>query len=268
MGENKAFNIAIDKTYNTDQQMMKEAGHVMGEQVREQFVPTCDKHLLDKWTKGAGYAVELSAASGSVTGKNLITALLAIETHYNNKFVDINNRYVAVRFADLALLRDSDRWANVEAQTDKFLVRGKFEEFGTLKVFGMPDAWFPAGARMVAFQSKAVLAPMKIKTTRIITDSERIDGAILQGHFYYDGFVVGRRCDGVVVVVDKGLKSAAPTISGNTITGSGTVYYTTDGSDPRYSATRKVYSTAIEGAEVIKAVAYEEGKFVSDVVEN
>ena len=26
MGENKAFNIAIDKTYNTDQQMMKEAG--------------------------------------------------------------------------------------------------------------------------------------------------------------------------------------------------------------------------------------------------
>ena len=107
-----------------------------------------------------------------------------------------------------------------------------------------------------------------ISSPKLSISAERIDGAILQGHFYYDGFVIGRRCDGVVVVVDKGLKSAAPAISGNTITGSGTVYYTTDGSDPRYSATRKVYSAAIEGAEVIKAVAYEEGKFVSDVVEN
>ena len=272
MGENKAFNIAIDKTYNTDQQMMKEAGHVMGEQVKEQFVPTCDKHLLEKWTKEAGYTVELAAAGASVTGKNLITGLLEIETHYNNKFVDINDRYVAVRFADLALIRDADRWANVEAQTDKYLVRGKFEEFGTLKVFGMPDAWFPAGARMVAFQSKAVLAPMKIKTTRIITDSERIDGAILQGHFYYDGFVIGRRCDGVVVVVDKALKVATPTITvgdaTTTVASSGAeIYYTTDGSDPRYSATRKKYSAAFANAEVVKAVAYANGKFVSDVAE-
>lgn len=269
MGENKSFNIAIDKTYNTDQQMMKEAGHVMGEQVREQFVPTCDKHILKKWAEGAGHTVELGAATTSVTGKTLITGLLALETHYNNKFVDLNNRYVAVRFADLALLRDSDRWANVEAQTDKYLVRGKFEEFGTLKIFGMPDDWFPANVRMLAFQSKAVLSPMKIKTTRIITDSENIDGAILQGHFYYDAFVVGRRCDGVATVVDKGLKLATPTIavgdSTTTITGTGDVYYTTDGSDPRYSVSRKKYSAAFENADTVKAVAYQDGKFVSDV---
>lgn len=273
MGQNKSFNIAIDKTYNTDQQMMKKAGHVMGEQIKEQFVPTCDKHVLGKWAEGAGYTVELAAANGSVTGKNLITALLGIETHYNNKFVDINDRYVAVRFADLALIRDADRWANVEKQTDKYLVKGEFDKFGTLKVFGMPDTWFPANARAVAFQSKAVLAPMKIKTTRIITDSENIDGDIIQGHFYYDGFVIGRRCDGVVVLADKGFKATAPTITkgGSTTTvagGSGaTVYYTTDGSDPRYSATRVKYTAAFANAEVVKAVAYEDGKYVSDVAE-
>lgn len=273
MTQNKAFNIAIDKTYNTDQQMMKEAGHVMGEQIKEQFVPTCDKHLLEKWTAEAGHTIVLAAAGASVTGAHLITGLLEIETHYNNKFVDINDRYVAVRFADLALIRDSNRWASVEAQTDKYLVRGKFEEFGTLKVFGMPDDWFPANARMVAFQSKAVLAPMKIKTTRIITDSERIDGAILQGHFYYDGFVIGRRCDGVVVVVDSGYKATTPTItvgeSTTTIAASGatSIYYTTDGSDPRYSATRAKYTAAFANAEVVKAVAYATNKFVSDVAE-
>ena len=271
MTQNKSFNIGIDKTYNTDQQMMKKAGNVMGQQIREQFVPFCDKYTLGKWAKEAGHAVELTAAGASVTGKILITGLLGIETHYNNKFVDTNDRYVAVRYTDLALLRDSDRWANVEAQTDKYLVKGKFEEFGTLKVFGMPDAWFPENVRMIAFQSKAVLDPMKIKTTRIITDSENIDGDILQGHFYFDAFVIGRRCDGVVVVVDKGFKGATPTIAKGdattTITGTGTVYYTVDGSDPRYSATREVYSAAVPNAEVIKAVAYEDGKYVSEVAE-
>lgn len=273
MGQNKSFNIGIDKTYNTDQEMMKKAGHVMGEQIREQFVPFCDKHILKKWCEGAGHTIELGAAGTSVTGKNLITGLLALETHYNNKFVDTNNRYVAVKYADLALLRDSDRWANVSTQTDKYLIRGKFEEFGTLKIFGMPDDWFPANVRMLAFQSKAVLSPMKIKTTRIITDSENIDGDIIQGHFYFDAFVIGRRCDGVAAVVDKGFKVVTPTItvgdSTTTITSSGaTIYYTADGSDPRYSATRQKYSAAVTNAEVIKAVAYADGKFVSDVAES
>ena len=271
MGQNKSFNIVIDKTYNTDQQMMKKAGHVMGRQIKEKFVPFCDKHTLKKWAEGAGYTVELAAAGASVTGKNLITGLLGVETHCNNTFVDVNDRYVAVRFADLALLRESDRWDNVEKQTDKYLVNGAFDKFGTLKIFGMPDAWFPANTRMVAFQSHAVIDPMKIKTTRIITDSENVDGDIIQGHFYFDAFVIGRRCDGVVVVIDKGFKLATPTINKGetttTISGTGDVYYTTDGSDPRYSATRKKYSAAFANAEVVKAVAYQDGKYVSDVAE-
>ena len=52
------------------------------------------------------------------------------------------------------------------------------------------------------------------------------------------------------------------------ITASGAeIYYTTDGSDPRYSATRAKYSAAFANAGVVKAVAYANGKFVSDVAE-
>ena len=52
-----------------------------------------------------------------------------------------------------------------------------------------------------------------------------------------------------------------------TITGSGTIMYTTDGSDPRYSKEAKLYSAAVAvaaGAEV-RAYAKEEGKFWSAV---
>lgn len=274
MGENKAFNIAVDKTYNSDQQMMKKAGHIMGEQIKERFVPYCDKHILKKWAQGAGHTVELAVTAASVTGKHLITALLGIETHYNNTHVDVNDRYVAVKYSDIALIRDADRWSNVEQQTDKYLVKGVFDAFGTLKVFGMPDDWFPNGVRAVAFQSKAVLSPMKIKTARIITDSENIDGDIIQGHFYFDAFVIGRRCDGVVTIVDKGFKLATPkiTVGDSTTTiaqgDSADIYYTTDGSDPRYSATRTKYTAAFNNADEVIAVATyaaEQDKYCSDI---
>ena len=61
---------------------------------------------------------------------------------------------------------------------------------------------------------------------------------------------------------------AAPTIAADTgaITGDGTVWYTIDGTDPRYSATRKSGNTtgATEGM-VVKAYQVEEGKFPSPV---
>lgn len=272
MTQNKAFNIGIDKTYNVDQNMMKKAGHVLQEQINEKIVPMTDKYVLGKWFKDAGYTVTLANAGTNVTGKNLISGLVAIETHFNNTFVATGDRYCAIRFSDLALLRETDRWNNVEKMTEKYLVNGDIDKFGTLKVFGMPDTWFPEHTRMLAFQSKAVLAPMKIKTARIITDSENIDGDILQGHYYYDAFVVGRRCDGVVAVVDSGYKATNPTItvgdSTTTITATGatTIYYTTDGSDPRYSATRTAYTAAISAKTNIKAVAYATGKYVSDLI--
>ena len=106
---------------------------------------------------------------------------------------------------------------------------------------------------------------MKIKDLRIVNDSEMINGDLLLGRFYFDAFVVGARCDGVAVIVDKGFKAATPVIAngGTTTTVTSTtsdanIYVTTDGSDPRYSKSRVKYSAAITNlakGEVMKAVA-------------
>lgn len=262
MAQDKSFNIAIDKGNNSDQQMMKKAGRVMAMQVRERFVPYCDTHTLKKWAHGAGYTVALPA---SYDGDALIDALVDVETHFDNTFVPTGDRQIAVRFSDLNLIRKAERWSNLEKQTDKYLVNGEFTKFNTLKVFGMPDNWFPEKVRAVCFNGKSVLDPMKIKDLRQKNDSENIDGVLLLGRFYFDAFVIGARCDGVVAIVENGFKTATPTVTKGdattTITSKTTgavIYYTTDGSDPRYSASRAVYSAAITnpaaGVE-IKAVA-------------
>ena len=66
-------------------------------------------------------------------------------------------------------------------------------------------------------------------------------------------------------LVATGLVSAKPVISGGKITGSGSIRYTLDGSDPRYSDSAKDYAagtslTAETGCK-IRAVMTESGKY-------
>lgn len=89
---------------------------------------------------------------------------------------------------------------------------------------------------------------MRIKNTRGKThiDPPGISGNLVEGRFYYDLFVYGHKADGVYVDVTTGgsvTVLAAPTIAkaGGAITAAegATAYYTTDGTDPRYSLTAK-----------------------------
>jgi hypothetical protein len=50
-------------------------------------------------------------------------------------------------------------------------------------------------------------------------------------------------------------------------TGATTIYYTTNGSDPRYSVDAKVYTTAVtlSAGDQLRAYATQTGKFNSDV---
>ena len=102
-----------------------------------------------------------------------------------------------------------------------------------------------------------------------------MDGDRLQYRCKFDAFVMPSLAAGAAVACAKGAVTAAPTvaISGGkaTVTSTeGVVYYTLDGSDPRYaSADAKVYSAAVAVAagEVFKCSAKAEGKFHSAVVE-
>jgi hypothetical protein len=93
----------------------------------------------------------------------------------------------------------------------------------------------------------------------------------LEWYSYYDAFVIGAKANGVYVAVASGKKSGTPSVKVEgttaTITGSGTIWYTTDGSDPRYSANAKVYSAPVEVEDgaTVSAYAVENGKFKSDV---
>lgn len=274
MTQDKSFRIAIDKGNNQEQEMVKEAGRVMKMQIREQVVPTGDKRALYQWAWGAGRCVEYGAA---VSKSNIIGTLLDMETKFMDSFTPIDERYVVVKNEHMKFIKLSDEFQYVDGVRENFIMKGVVGKIGTLNVIAMPAAWFPTNVEHIAFHSRAVGMPFKIRDSRIITDSEAVNGAVLLGRFLFDAFVVGGVCDDVIVAVSTGNKCANPAVakSSNTTITSATsgakIYYTLDGSDPRYSMSRVEYSAGITNptaGTVLKAVAiYPTGnKYVSDVV--
>lgn len=273
MTQDKSFRIAIDKGNNNEQMMVKEAGRVMKMQLREQVVPTGDKRALYQWAWGAGKCIEYSAA---ISKSNIISMLLDIEKEFMDAFTPLDDRYVVVKNEHVKLIKTSDEFQYVDGVRENFILKGIIGKIGTLNIIAMPAAWFPTNAEHIAFHSRAVGFPFKIRDTRIVTDSEAVNGAVLLGRFNYDAFVVGGACDDVIVVTTSGNKCADPVVAKSTnttitsTTSSAKIYYTTDGSDPRFSASRIEYSAGITNptaGTVIKAVAiYESGnKFTSNV---
>lgn len=267
----KSFAITIDKGNNNEQQMVKKAGVVMKQQIREQVVPVIDKCAMLQWAKGSGNVISASAAPTKTT---IIEMLVKMENAMDDAFVPTTDRYVAMPNATIGLFRQS--LTNCDGVTDKLLLKNIAGQFGTLKILGVPASWMPANCYALAWHKSAVILAQKIRDNKLHMDPPGISGALLEGRYIYDGFVVGARCDAVVALVASANKAAAPTAtasSGNitlaSTTSNATIKYTTDGSDPRFSASAHVYSapfTAPASGSVVKAVAFANGVYNSDLL--
>lgn len=264
MTQDKGFSIVIDKGDNSEQQMMKRAGEVMKQEIDEQVTPTVDKYCLKQWIENSGKTLEYSAA---VSKANVIAMLCDIETQFQDNHVPEANRWCYLKNAHIALIRQAPEWTGADGVVEKMLVRGMVGKFGTLNIVGLPAAYFPTGVEHFAAYSKSLLHPFKIRDSKVHQDPPGISGHLLEGRFNYDAFVVGARGSGVLACVASGKKTAAPTatkgasttsLASTTNSGTVDIYYTLDGSDPRYSTTRVKYSAAFDNpaaGTIIRAIA-------------
>lgn len=269
MTQEPSWTASIDEGNASDQQYIKKAGKVMKMQSDEVTTPMADKYALNVYAQNAGQIVELSAAP---TKANIVEKLFEASTALDNALVPQTNRILYITSSDYNKVRLSPEFIGVEKLAGRILSKGQVGEIADMKVVKIPDNYMPENVHFMITHKKSVLMPFKLKTARILSEVVGINGRVLEWYSYYDAFVIGAKANGVYVAAKAGKVSAAPTISissgSATITGTGTVYYTTDGSDPRYSNSAKVYSSAVtvEAGDVVSAYAVETGKFKSGVV--
>lgn len=268
MGDQISLSLTIDKTNNVDQFNMKKAGEVMNAYKEEQIIPYLDKYRMDRWAKGAGMHHALTAAP---TMDTIAQIIIKARNAQRNRRVN-GKAALIIPYQYLDVLSLSNQWVKLEKLGSEVLTKGTMGRFYGMDVVPFIDELMPANAWFMIMGKKASIAPKKIDIFKGHVSPPRIAGDLLEFLMYHDAFVLGKKADDILVGAMAENVCAVPTIkvteNSATITASGsTIYYTTNGADPRYSVDAKTYTGAVALApgDQLRAYAAAEGKYSSDV---
>lgn len=269
MTQDKSFAITIDKGNLNEQLRLKKAGKMMNGQIKQKVVPYIDKYALKKWVKESGKIVGATKPT-----KNTIVGLIGDAGQYmDDNIVTGENRYIYLTAEMYNLLRQCPEFLAVDKLAEKALVKGQVGECMDFKIIKVPTSWLPADVWFLACQKDAVILADKLADAKHHMDPPGISGDLLEGRYMFDAFVLGSVCNGAYATALTANVLPVPTITitsnsaAITCTGSTSIKYTTDGTDPRYSKTALTYSSAVTltSGQTIKAAGYADAKHTSGV---
>lgn len=275
MRQDKGFALTIDRGNNEEQMGSKNAGKMLNLQIAERVVPEVDKYALKVFLKDAGSILTVAAKP---TKHIIIEEIGRASQALDDAMVPVSDRFLAVTSEMYSLLRLAPEFVGKEGMGTQTLAKGVVGELFGAQIIKLPTSYLPADCYFVLWHKSSVLVPSKLSDAKVHTDPPGISGDLLEGRWLFDAFVVGARAQGVAALVKAEKRLAAPeiTFAANAVTVSAAgerILVTTDGTDPRYSDSAVVYSTALstvgfaKGDYVVKAVAYAEGSFTSPVAE-
>lgn len=274
MTQDISLDRSIDRGNNDAQFNIKKVGAVMKAYTDKRILPLKDTYRLRKWSEEAGIHMELAAAP---TTSTIIEQIISLHNAMIDEDVPEGEGTLYISRTYVKELQLAEQWVGLDSLGGKTLPKGCPGMFDGLIVQPVSSRKFPANCYFAIFVKDAIIAPEKINTFRGIKDSENMDGDRLQYRCKYDAFVMPSQCYGAAVACAKGSVVATPTVTISegkaTVSGASgaTIYYTLDGSDPRYqSADAKVYSAAVtvKAGDVFRCCAKASGKFMSAATYN
>ncbi len=273
--QDKGFSLTIDKGNNADQNGIKAAGRALKLQLKERMVPEADKYAFRRLVDLAG---TVSSQTTELTKTNVEERIDAGIAVLDNAEVPQDNRVLYVDTMTYGILKRTQTQLDASDEVKKAWGKGVIGEYGNMPVVKVPAGRWPKFVNFMIVYKNSATFPEKLNDTKIHVDPPGLSGNLLEGRHYYDCFVFGTKCMGIYVDVDarssKGTVVATPTITAASgaitcATTGATIKYTTDGTDPRYSATAKVGTTSdvTTSGTVVKAYAYkaDEGVYPSAV---
>lgn len=273
MTQDKSFNGVVDKGDASEQAISNKSGQWLRQQIAERCVPTGDKYGFSQLAKYG----HISGVAAEPAKDTIVTMAYDAATYMYEKLVPENGRVLFVRAKDYPKIILSDEWKGLDNLAGKQLPTGTVGQIAGFTVVKVPSNMFPTDVYMIAMQESAAAFPYRINDTKVHLDPPGISGALIEGRQTYDLFVLASKADAVVIIGKTASKQACTvTIASHSATvtaaGADEIWYTLDGSDPRFSANRKTVATggtvATKAGETIRVVAFGKGgKLTSDVAE-
>lgn len=235
------------------------------------YVPEIDKHRLSRWANGAGLGKVNSTA---LTKTTVIPAMLEANAALNNELVPNDNRVCFVTETLAVQTRLADELKNNEGFTTKAIINGQIARLVGMPIVAAPDSYMPAGVEFMIKWKNASADPMKLKQLLAHHNPPGVAGYLIEGLVRYDAFVLAQKANGIYVYAKSGV-CAAPTatLASNELTlassDSGTIKYTTDGSNPKTSKTAATYTAkfSVASGDRIRMYASKSGMVDSAIAE-
>ena len=272
MTQDKSLSLSVDKGNNKETMDKKKVGKVMKAHRDERIVPALDTYRLGKWAKDAGIHEELPAAP---TKSTIVSQILEL----HNKMLDAgvpDQLQLRIRRDFMPTLKLSTEWTALDSLGGKTLPKGCIGEFDNMATKPMSTKRMPKNVPFMITYKGSLISPVKINDFKGHVDPPGLSGDLIEFRMMYDAFVLGKKAAGCAVACLPGTVTKEPTITMDgakaTIaceSANPTIYYTLDGSDPRYSDDAKVYTAPLNLAngDELRAYAVSENLYNSAVAE-
>lgn len=273
MTQDKSLSLSIDKGNKAENLNGPQAGRVMKAERQERIVPTVDKYRMNKWAAEAGIHEELSAAP---TKSTILQQIMDLKSKMVDAGCPETGIQLRVSRKYETTLKLSDEWVKLNDLGGKTLPKGTMGELDGMATKFVTSGRMPANVPFMLIHNGSCISPMKINDFKAHVDPPGLSGDLIEFRMIYDAFVLGHKAVGVACGCLPGTVVKTPTVSmsGNKATlscatDSAIIFYTTDGSDPRYSVDKKQYTAAVTLAagDELRCYAQKDGMFWSDVAE-
>lgn len=259
-----AFTFTIEPLDNSDQAIEKSAGKALRRQLDERTIPGIDKYRIKKWVMGANIQLKLAKEP---TKETIVSAIIDVNAEMDDALVPSEGRTLFIPVKYYKLLKQNPDFISVESLGKKALTRGEVGEVDGCVIKKIPSKYAPKGLYFFIKYKGSTVDPVKVAQYDVLKKVQGYAGPVVQGVTYHDAFVLGTKGDGLAVCGSSELILDAPTmtIASHTVTvtaASGVVFrYTTDGTNPRYSATAQVYSSAVtlKEGETFRCIGTKDG---------
>lgn len=279
MTQDWAKSWVIDKGDAKQQFNIKEGGRSLKLFNRQKVSPKLDKYRITQWLKGTGTTVTTANAP---TKSTIIGLMIDVDVALDDKNVPKEGRCYLIPSTYKKAVLLADEFDNSDVLTTQHLRDGYIGKFLGIPVKVAPPSVFancPSNTYFCEIYKGAVIAPQQLVDYKIHDDAPGYSGQLVEWRMIHDAFVLGNKRDGIAVCCASGSIAAKPTVAWSsyvaTITSSGAtaIYYTDDGSDPRYSNTRKTYDSSSKptysstNTPAIKVAAVKNGCYDSAITD-
>ncbi len=186
MAQDKSFTFTIDKMNEDETNGALQAGKALDRQIRERVAPHIDTYRYGVMAVKAG----TKATPKALTSANIYNEITTATEVLDDEEVPEVGRFIVVTPATYKLMKASKECLLDTDVAQEMKLQGVIAMMDGMEVIKVTTKRLPENAGFLVGHPMATTAPVKLAEYKINTEPQGISGALVEGRFVFDAFVL------------------------------------------------------------------------------